>query len=536
MFRRLQDTLSSAASSAASAVGLSTTNDINIKSLQDMGFTESESRQALNVTNNDVNRAAELLFVQHNHSHDTTTTNNRNANTTAMTRNDDRFDNVDDDENTTLQRIMQESYEMEEQRRRGQTPTTTNNNRTAAMVKAAEAAEKRNQQSDNPIKNKKKNTNTTNKSKQPPPVTPTAITKPTINNTNNTNNISNSPLSISLKLSTLATTHPAVQLISKLQDKSKEEQIIRCVDRMKLYPTAIDAIYRVLNAIYQYQLNINKNNIVDLTSTTVDIQKYRMIDTTIPSFQKNVASVPGSIGLLKAMNYRYSGTSSTQLILDIGSIDIALLYLGVSALEQAKITIEYQQSKVLITFQKDVLNYMNLTSNSTDAAIQCSNFMSLIPSEPKNGKGAYIQVKFALPPIPISNKKENDTNDIITANNNNNRKISPKRDNNNQNDDYSNMNNNNVPILRRRFDGDDTLQDLLHWIASNIGGQICIDKLFSNHHEWLLMDLNQYPSKSLISDTLTFEQTRYQTLQYIGCWPSGKLEIRPNYNTNTENK
>lgn len=505
MFRKLQDTISSAASSAASAMaGLTTTNtqQQQIRSLQDMGFTEQESRQALNATDYDVNRAAELLFAQHTSSSSPTT-----GTPTISSNTDDE----------TLQRIMQESYDMEEERRRKQQQQqTTRNPRTAAMNKAAEAAEKRHHQQQQQT-NKKKTAIATNQTGKPAATKATTLKENSFASLNNHDNIHHSPLSISLKASTIAKTHPNVQLIPKLQDKSKEEQIIRCVDRMKPYPAAIDALYRVVHAIYQHCSN---------TQTTTDytpIQKYRIIDTTNPSFQKNVANVPGAIGLLKAMNYRYLNNNgrAPQLILDIGSIDIALLYLGTSALEQAKETTEYQQSKLLIDFQKDVIKYMNLTNDSTEAAIECSHYMSLCPSEPKDGKGAYIQVKFASPPVPPSHSND----DSIHDNNNlNNRKISPKRD------DNRNDNSSAITMLRRRFDGDDTLQDVIHWIASNMGGKVVIDKLVTKR-EWVLMDLNQYPPKNVIPNTITnMEQTKYQTLQYIGCWPSGKLELLPQAN------
>jgi hypothetical protein len=83
--------------------------------------------------------------------------------------------------------------------------------------------------------------------------------------------------------------------------------------------------------------------------------------------------------------------------------------------------------------------------------------------------------------------------------------------------------------LRRRFDGDDTLQDVLHWFGAH--GSLILEKLYSR--EWILRDLNRgYPLQAM--DIVAQGSC---TLQYIGCWPSGRLDIVPNddYNNNANN-
>jgi hypothetical protein len=49
-------------------------------------------------------------------------------------------------------------------------------------------------------------------------------------------------------------------------------------------------------------------------------------------------------------------------------------------------------------------------------------------------------------------------------------------------------------------------------------GSAIPDKILSR--EWSLVDLNRYPVVPLDCGTLQVD-----TLQYIGCWPSGRLEI-----------
>jgi hypothetical protein len=45
--------------------------------------------------------------------------------------------------------------------------------------------------------------------------------------------------------------HPDVKLIPKLQDKSKGEQIMRCTDRMKNSPAAVETLLKALSAARQ---------------------------------------------------------------------------------------------------------------------------------------------------------------------------------------------------------------------------------------------------------------------------------------------
>jgi hypothetical protein len=61
---------------------------------------------------------------------------------------------------------------------------------------------------------------------------------------------------------------------------------------------------------------------------------------------------------------------------------------------------------------------------------------------------------------------------------------------------------------------------VLHWLGAH--GSLIFEKLQSR--EWILRDLNRgFPRIAM--DIAT--QGSY-TLQYIGCWPSGRLDIVPN--------
>jgi hypothetical protein len=245
--------------------------------------------------------------------------------------------------------------------------------------------------------------------------------------------------------------HPTVKIPKKLSEKTKEEQILRTADRLKSSVKALDTLYKTLKTLQSDPSN----------------PKFRTVDQTTLGYQKSLANAPGAKDFLLAMNYRQYGPNT----LSLDFVDQATIYLGISALEQTKLTPEYQQAKALIQFQKDVLQILHSADNDTQEAINRSNQMSKLPTEPAMG-GAWIFVNF----LGMDNK------------------------------------------LQRKFDGDDTLEDVLHWIAGN-GTQI-LEKLHSG--EWSLVDAHRNPPSPLDIQTLA-----PKTLQYIGCWPSGKLIVQP---------
>jgi hypothetical protein len=375
-------------SAAASVLG---TEDPKVQRLVGLGFDATRATNALQAANGNVDRAAELLL----------------SNSNASPSDPELSHSTED---ATIQRIMQESLHIEQRRQQNdfQEFARASPVRTAAMNKAAEAAARR---------------------------ADGVGVKPLRSNSGG-----------------LSTHHPQVKLIPKLQDKTKEEQILRCADRLKASHQAVDTLYRALTAVQK-----NSNN-----------PKFRKIDKNTVGYQKSVATAPGAEDLLAAMNYRPQGTHT--LVLDRAMVDPALLYLGVSALEQTKLTPEYQQSKAKGVFSKTVREIQQLADTSEAEAIARAALMAKCPTEPAEGRGALIQVIVA-----------EDT-------------------------------------LRRRFDGDDTLQDVLNWLGSH-GTDIPV-KILSR--EWCLVDLNRYPAIPMDCAV-----NKGHTIQFIGCWPSGKLEVLP---------
>jgi hypothetical protein len=269
--------------------------------------------------------------------------------------------------------------------------------------------------------------------------------------------------------------HPNVQVPQLLSQKSKEEQILRCANRVKGYPNAVDTLYKAVKA-----LQTNSNN-----------PKFQTIDTTTAGYQNSLTNAPGALDFLLAMNYQKYGT-----LLKLNMTDPATIYLGVSALEQAKESEEYRSAKRLLVFDKELDIIQQGANTSTEEAIRRSEYMSKCPSEPTAG---------ALLQIYLGGANTN-TNSNTNTNTNG-------KNNTDQN-----------KVIRRRFDGDDTLLDVLHWLGGH-GSQIP-DKILSR--DWSLCDKNR--SRSSVDGSLVpipVEKYQHSTLQYIGCWPSGILALLP---------
>lgn len=257
---------------------------------------------------------------------------------------------------------------------------------------------------------------------------------------------------VRMKSNGLTSHHPNVKVPTQMKDKTKEEQILRCADRLSQYPAAVDTLYRALTAVRDDPAN----------------DRYRKVDKTTAGYVQTLKDKPGAEDMLLAMSFKRRGAN--ELVLERSRVDPALLFLGISALDKAKQTDDYKDGKRKAAFIKEV-GRIQLSANESEAeAVRRAEFMAKCPSEPKGGQGALVQLTIA------------------------------------------------DQTVRRRFDGDDILCDVLNWIGGH--GSVIPDKIASR--EWCLVDLNRYPVVPI--DT---EINKEKTLQFIGCWPSGKLEIRP---------
>jgi len=389
-----------------------------LKKLENMGFNPIDAREALSSTNGDVERAAELLLLQGPQS------------TTSSPPNEDT-------EEEQLRKAMEESLVTQKQNDSG----NRSGNMSAAAIRAGQAAARRAQTSSssrfgaNGIALKVKESSRTTPNEKPT----------TIKTRNN-------------QTTRLSNHHPNVKIPTAMKDKSKKEQILRCTKRLSPHPLAVDTLLRALKAIHKHPTVI----------------KYRTINASNAAYVRIVQGKPGAHDLLQAVNFSFRNNTYHM---EDSTLDHALLYLAVSALEAVQSdSIEYKEAKRQLLFNEQVLKIQTGSTflkdtDVTEEAIKRASFMSKCPSEPSDGAGALLQLKFG-----------------------------------------------EETVLRRRFDGDDVLRDVVNWL----GGYGSVIPSMLQTREWSLVDLNRYPITPIDVD-LNMDKT----LQFIGCWPSGRLEVRP---------
>mmetsp|Transcript_1676 Transcript_1676/g.1994 ORF Transcript_1676/g.1994 Transcript_1676/m.1994 type:complete len:1452 (-) Transcript_1676:196-4551(-) len=412
MFKKLTDRISNFGAQSPS------TND-RITTLTSMGFSESESRTAIQTCTGNVDQALEFLLSQQSlTSHSTTTLPASSAGRSS--------------EDTDLQRALEASLKKE-------TSTASKPVRSAASTRAGQAALSRfDTKATNSTSGRVRKPNPTSKPKSSVPSTSISIA------------------------------HPNTKTPALLKNKPKEEQIQRCARRLSSHAYAVDTLHRCLSQLKTHPTN----------------PKYRTIHKENKGFKAALENVPGAEDLLKAVNFKAIRTSGRQeLVLQERDLDMALLWMAVASLETTQQTPEYKSAKQKTEFAKIVKgvhtgSVLPATLSMEDELIQRANCMAQCPSEPPEGRGALLHLNMGYDDVTVS----------------------------------------------RRFDADDQLRDVMHWIGSH--GSVIPEKLTSG--EWLLVDVNKYPVIPVADfGDLDTRGGLDRTLQVLGCWPSGRLELRP---------
>lgn len=256
--------------------------------------------------------------------------------------------------------------------------------------------------------------------------------------------------------------HPHVKLPPRLEDKSKQEQIRRCTDRFQSYPSTVDTLLRALTTILQHP-----------TDT-----KYRRIDTRNAGYQKSLASVPGAEPLLMALGFERR--SDHTLVMP--SIHLELLQMAIETLQQTKrVSPAYQHAKAQQILAHNMTHHLTKVPTPEELERR-QELLAQVPREPPAGRSAVLMIQWG---------RGGDSTSGTT--------------------------------LQRRFDGDDTWGDVLHWLAGSTSGEVW-NKLVTTQ-EWSLVDVNR-PAASSIIDASS-PKGHSKTLQHLGFWPSGRLQLVP---------
>ena len=474
VFKHFTDRLRSAGTTATNTLLHGSEQAEKIRQLSAMGFDPERARHALNSSGGNVDRAAELLLaaadaeLQHHNddipSHDhrrnlSNSNGNRHQGGTHVAIHNDNQMRLAIEESL---RVEQQSAQKPKQDRQAEASSKKTEviDLTGDERKADVVLRKNNSLPDK----KKKQT-----SKPPTSSTATIKSAAAINagkaaTTRHNQNQLTAP-------NTLEHTHPNVQLPEKMSNKSKEEQILCCANRLKTHATAVDTLLRVLTSVRNMP----------------DNPKFRVIDRTNGNYVAHVKDKPGAEDLLLAMNYRRHGSGSTnELRLERHLLDDALLYLGISALEQMRMSKEYMDAKKLRAFHAEIrrigeqngsrMQQMGMTESETEIRLA---FLSKCPKEPPEGRGARLLLQLGDESSKIEGGE-----------------------------------------ISRRFDGDDTLEDVLNWLGGCYGNEL-LQKIRGEVREWCICDKNIYPILPL-----DVEKHGKKTLQYLGLFPSGKLVVR----------
>jgi PUB domain len=194
------------------------------------------------------------------------------------------------------------------------------------------------------------------------------------------------------------------------------------------------------------------------------VSKYRRIDQTNPGYQHSLAAAPGLEPFLQALGF----VPMMPQILFLPQVNRDLLEIALNTLKRTTMTREYQLAKSELSFAREVAALLSTT-------VERRLLLSRVPMEPSEGRSAVIMIQ-----LPAEK------------------------------------------TLTRRFEGDDTLQDVLNWLGGMVG-TLFLDELVLTQ-QWSLVDVNLIGSIPVNCDSAS---ARHQTLQFLGFWPSGRLQLRP---------
>lgn len=253
--------------------------------------------------------------------------------------------------------------------------------------------------------------------------------------------------------------------LTPLKRRSREEQIQRFSSRLSSSPIAVDTILVGMQHIKNDPSN----------------QKYRILDKMTKGYRNTLAPVAAAEDLLLAVGFEERTSQKrdgNHKELFLNCVDQTLIEKAIEALEAIRKTRSYRTEKKRLRFEKSVRNVISssesngvLSKKEKDARL---SYAERIPSDPDNNDNvATIHVRM-LPDV----------------------------------------------TLKRRFHSDDQFRDVLFWLGS-IASEIPT-KLTEG--EWCLVDRIMSNPTPIPCDKAGLNNT----LQRIGMWPIGSLELRQN--------
>lgn len=263
-------------------------------------------------------------------------------------------------------------------------------------------------------------------------------------------------------------------------DKHLEVIIIRLAET----PQAVDALYFVIDKILKNPRD-SKNKQVNITKPVFFRTIGRSGDWGIRFLE--------ALGFIKSQNKQY-------YVLHKRYEDLNKVSIGFNKLKKAQESETYLLAQDKISFAKETAKL--LSDGSEEENISKLKFMEKVPAEPKKGAGGNTSVRVYFGDADIS----------------------------------------------RYFASDNTLQSVLNWVSASLHSSL-IDKLQQQKFE--LIDRTVYPPKVIIINTKQQQQSNRKsdasseldilgmldnlnvekpseekTLQSLGIWPSGEIEIQ----------
>lgn len=144
--------------------------------------------------------------------------------------------------------------------------------------------------------------------------------------------------------------------------QTPQQRVQACVARLADNAAAVDTLITSLTKVLEFPQD----------------ERYRKVNINNRAFQQRVASAPGGMELMHAVGYE---PMHGHLVLQ--SRDLALVWIGKSALEQIRTGAQYQRSKEALELQQALA--MSSDDYEVEDATRRAEYLARVPEEPSEG-------------------------------------------------------------------------------------------------------------------------------------------------------